>query len=89
MCLSDLDYLAKWNILLKFIIFFLLFKWGYQKKHKIMHIIVMFLFSGTTAYHLCHNQVVPRGTGTEQVECIFFAWGAYQSINFAFVNTQQ
>lgn len=26
MCLSDLDYLAKWNILLKFIIFFLLFK---------------------------------------------------------------
>lgn len=50
----------------------------------------MFLFSGTTAHSdLCHNQVVPRGSGAEQVGCIFFAWGAYQSINFAFVNTQQ
>lgn len=80
MCLSDLDYLAKWNILLKFIIFFLLFKWGYQKKHKIMHIIVMFLFSGPQ-HITCVIIKLYQGVLAQSKLNVFFAWGAYQSIN--------
>lgn len=49
MHLRDLDYLAKWNILLKFIIFFC-FLIEATQKHKILYITGMFSFSGTTIF---------------------------------------